>query len=166
MGTGPSQLTLLIKRSLSRKSILVFIQRQFVLFPFEIAFSLYSLYMGVSGLVGGGSTSGSLFAEALGQWSIPFNLLYAVSGLAIYTGLVTLRRNVEAFGLITLATSLIIRSIVLVWCSCGDRVAWGQVVNVHVLNGVFLVACVARIVSLLEKRYIEVSEAPVRVVVR
>lgn len=166
MGKWLPQLTVLIRRPLSHRFWANFIQRQFVLFPFEIAFSLYSLYMGVSGLVGFGSTSGSLFVEVLGRWSIPFNLLYAISGLAIYFGLVTLRRNVEAFGLVTLTTSLIIRSIVLLWCSCGDRIVWGQVVNVHVLNILFLVACVSRIVSLLEKRYIEVSDIPIRVAIR
>jgi hypothetical protein len=159
MGTGPPQPPSPVRRPLFRKFWVVLV-------PFEIAFSLYSLYMGISGLLGFGSVSSSLFVEVLGRWSIPFNLLYAVSGLAIYTGLVTLRRNVEAFGLITLATSLIIRSIVLLWCSCGDRVVLGQVVNVHVLNLVFLVACVARIVSLLEKRYIEVSETPIKVRIR
>lgn len=148
-----------------KKVWIIAFQRQFLMFPFEVAFALYSVYMGVSGLVGLGSTSGTLFVRAIGNWSVPFNIMYAVAGVAIYLGLVLLRRNVEAFGLVILATSLVIRSLVIAWCNCGDGRVWGQL-NVHVLHALFLVACASRLVSLIEKRYIALSEDQVKVKVR
>lgn len=114
--------------------------------PFELALGFVSLWSGAISFFGV-----TLSAQTLNQTLHPlmvstFNLLYLLSGVFIIAGVGWGYRNLEASGVILLATALIVRAI---------AVLIGAGVNpltlTAALQGVaFSFACVVRLVSLMK----------------
>ena len=125
------------------------IRRQVILFPFEVVVALWCAYSGAIGVLGIGPAA-DVFYRALGSISVPFNVGYAVAGISMYLGVSFTRRNVEAFGLILVISSLAIRTIALMWAVGSDS----TLINQYVLNGLFFLAATARLISLWRHYYV------------
>lgn len=73
------------------------------------------------------------------------NVIYLLAGFGIFLGLGLRRGDIEAFGLIILTTTLIIRTLMLGFLFGIDPV----VINAYVLNLVFVASCIVRIKIIL-----------------
>lgn len=114
--------------------------------PFETMFAFFCIYAGLARLFDFGVTVGP-FQRALGsKAAIVLNVILVVSGLGIYVGRGIGRGDVEASGLILLATSLIITTIVNGWLFGLNP----MVINSYVLNGAFVFSCVIRLVKIFK----------------
>lgn len=116
--------------------------------PFEFAIGLVSLWTGAISFFGI-----TLGAQTLNQTLPPlmvatFNLTYFISGLFVVAGLGWRYRNIEASGVILLATALVIRSLAVV-VSAGLT---PLTLTVLVQAAAFTAACLIRLVTLLKHR--------------
>lgn len=125
------------------------LRRQFVLFPFNIAIALWCAYSGVTGILTAGPVADT-FYQVLGKFSVPFNVGLTLAGLAMYFGLALTRRNIEAFGLILIISSLAIRSTALLWAAGINP----MLLNQYVLNSLVVSAAIARLISLWRHYYV------------
>lgn len=133
----------------------IFMHRQFVLFPFEASTALFALYTGITGMLGLGLTS-DLFIRNIGtEWAFAFNLLYAFAGAAMYLGVVSMMRNIEAFGLVLMVTSVLIRLIALGWQGFPASDERWSIIHVQVMSALILMACAARLYLISRHRFIE-----------
>lgn len=125
------------------------LRRQVILFPFNIAVALWCVYSGVMGIFAVGPVADT-FYRVLGNFSVPFNVGFAIAGLSMYFGVALTRRNLEAFGLILIISSLAIRSTALLWAAGIDPV----LLNQYVLNSLVVSAAIARLISLWKHYYV------------
>lgn len=114
--------------------------------PFEFAVAVVSVWTGAISFFGI-----TLGAQTLNQ-TLPiaavatFNLIYFVSGLFIIIGLGRAYRNIEASGLILLATALVVRSIAVIIGAGITPIALTAVFQAVV----FVIACMARLFAVLK----------------
>lgn len=124
-----------------------FFKRQSIV-PFEVTFAVFSIYSGLAGLLNFGVVNAA-FQQALGyRLSFVFNLAYFIAGLALYIGTGANLTHIEAFGLIFLITSLVVRSIVVF----NELGLSAPVLGTHIFATVFVVACVVRFHSIRKGR--------------
>lgn len=103
--------------------------------------AFFCIYAGTVAIINFGVTVTPLAAALGPKIAILFNGLFIVSGLAIYFGMGLRKANLEAFGLVLLATSLAVRTVVSTWYFGMNPMA----INGYVLNGAFAVSCVVRL---------------------
>lgn len=102
------------------------------------------MYAGAAAILSYGTTVGPL-SRALGPAiATIFNVAFVVAGLGMYFGLGLKRGNVEAFGLILLAASLAVRSIINGWLFGVSP----QAINGYVLNAAFVFSCAIRLLTI------------------
>lgn len=124
-----------------------FFKRQSVV-PFQVGLSVICVYSGIAGFLRFGLVNG-IFTEVLGQTlANTFNTAYLTSGLAIFFGIGLNRRNIEAFGVIILAMSLIVRSIVIHHHAGFSP----DVVNNYAFASAFVTSCAVRLWSLIKRQ--------------
>jgi hypothetical protein len=105
------------------------------------------VYAGLTGILDFGITS-KIFQDVVGNTvAFVFNIGYIVAGLSVYFGIGTCQRNIEAFGLIALITSALIRTV-----SIGYVAGFNPVIfNSYVFSLVFIIACIVRLHHILNK---------------
>lgn len=77
--------------------------------PFETAFALMSIWSGLAGLFDWSLQSKTFNVSVNADLAMGFNVVYIVAGVSIFCGLGWAYRNLEAFGLILLFMSLVVR---------------------------------------------------------
>jgi hypothetical protein len=130
-----------------RQSIHNFFYSQMVV-PFETCFAFFCVYSGIAALLNFGiiaDTFQSVIGEHLAAF---FNIGFVFSGLALYFGVGLRRRDLEMCGLITIATSLVVRSIAIVWLLGFNPL----IINTYISNFAFILACVIRGMTLYKYR--------------
>ncbi len=116
-----------------------FFKRQSVV-PFETMFAFYCIYSGVAGLFNFGITN-DIFKIVLGSLIANiFNVGYILAGAGMYFGIGSKRGDLEGFGLIAIATSVMIRMLAVGWMQGFSPV----VVNLYAFSIAFLTACAVR----------------------
>lgn len=124
-----------------------FFKRQVIL-PFETCFAFFCVYSGIAGIVSFGPVNDA-FRQVLGhKKSIIFNVGFLVAGLALYFGLGLAKRNIEAFGLITIIMSLLVR-VIAVFSIAGIS---SSLFNNYVYAFAFIFACIIRARSLFTRK--------------
>jgi hypothetical protein len=121
------------------KSILAILARLSVV-PFESAIAVLVMYSGAVGLLRFGANSDPLTLQLpalLLTWTLG---LYLVAGFALFLGVGLPHRGLEAFGLVVVGASLLIRTAALVTLVG----LTAPVFNAIVTNAVFLLACLVR----------------------
>lgn len=107
------------------------------------------MYGGISGLFKLGIVNDQ-FTTVLGNTlSGIFNLGYLMAGLALGFGIGLKKKEIEFFGLATIATSLLIRMVVIAWLSGFDS----GIINLYIVNGVFIIACLLRIYAVFNYEF-------------
>ena len=97
-----------------------------------------------------------MLAQVVGaKIAMMFNVLYLMAGLAMFFGLGLMRGNLEAFGLILVPPSLIIRVIATGWVQ--GFTLNPAIINGYVLNAAFIFACVVRLMVLLRAQRVLVA---------
>ncbi len=130
--------------------------RSVALAPFELAYGFIAVWAGVSGIFDW-TTIARVFNQGLPAWlSTLVNLFYTIAGLAIIGGILHQLRQLEAFGLTVLLSSLIIRAGFL-WYAIGIT----ALTNGVILNAlIFGTAAAVRLWVLLTSRVITIIEPP------
>lgn len=118
------------------------------LFPFDTMVGFFFVYIGIFGLIyillGKAVTS----IIALGyKTTIAINAGYLVAGLAMFFGIGLNKYNIQAFGLVTVATSLAIRAILTGWVV---GISNPLIINIIVLNGILILSCIVRLINIIE----------------
>lgn len=122
-----------------------FFKRQSVI-PFEVVWGFYVMYAGAVLTLNYGVTISPL-SIALGTTiAMIFNIVFFVSGAGIFFGVGWRKGNVEAFGVILLATSLLVRTIAAIWFFGITP----MMVNGIVLNGGFIIASIVRLQTIFK----------------
>jgi hypothetical protein len=116
-----------------------FFRRQSVV-PFETMFAFYCMYSGIAGLLNFGVTN-DIFKTVLGSIIANiFNVGYILAGAGMYFGIGVKRGDIEGFGLIAIATSVLIRMVAVGWVGGFSP----TVVNLYAFSIAFLAACAVR----------------------
>jgi hypothetical protein len=126
-----------------------FLRRQSVL-PFESLIAFLAVVSGGLALLNvGGLSADALSAELHVGWLVTLvQTLYLVSGLALFIGLGLGRRDLEAFGLVTLAAVEVIRSVGL-YAFVGFEIL---VAVSYVFNAAIVLTCAVRLHTLTKGR--------------
>jgi len=124
--------------------------------PFETATAVLAMWTGAISFFGVTLTASVVNTLLPEQLVILFNLLYVLSGAFMVAGLGWNYRNLEATGIIFLATSLLIRLIVL-FVAAGFQLV---ILTALLQNLAFLIACGTRLVFLLKRRSLAIVEVP------
>jgi hypothetical protein len=119
--------------------------------PFQACFAFFCIYSGIAGLLTFGVAS-DVLREVLGfVLSVIFNVVYIVAGVSLYFGLGLNNRNLEAFGLILIFTSLFVRSLTIFYLVGFDP----AIFSTYVYSIAFMIACVVRFSNLLKGKYLK-----------
>lgn len=112
--------------------------------PFKIALALFAIYSGISGLLNFGSSNEVFYYSVWYPWA--YNILFVASGLVVMTGVLMIKTNIEAAGLLLVVTSLTIRlSVILL------SVGWkSEVHNMLAICIIFGAAALIRIYSIFD----------------
>lgn len=121
----------------------VFLTRLSVV-PFESAIALSAVWAGTASLFGISGSGAAFNATLPHPLVVLFNIMYIVSGVVTVLGLGFGYRNLEGFGLVTLATSLAIRLIALAVISGVQP----DTITAIVQAMIFIPASLVRLVSL------------------
>lgn len=126
------------------KKTRIFFKRQSIV-PFETMFGFFCMYGGVAGIFAWGITN-DIFKRTVGdRWSFILNIAYLLAGSGMYLGIGLNRKDVESIGLITVASSLLIRSFVM-----AVKVGMNPMLfNSYILTAAFIFACLTRCYKLL-----------------
>lgn len=124
-----------------------FFRRQSVV-PFQVGLSVICVYSGIAGFLRFGMVNG-IFNQVLGPlFANIFHATYLVSGVAIFFGIGLNRRNIEAFGVIILTMTLVVRSIVI-----HSHAGFSpDVVNNYAFAACFIASCGVRLWSLVTRQ--------------
>lgn len=129
--------------------------------PFEFALGIVSLWTGAISFFGVTLGAQTLNATLPTVMVGTFNLVYFISGLFIIAGLGWGYRNIEASGVILLATALIVRAIAVVVGAGLNPLTMTAVIQAVA----FTVACLVRLVTILKNRVMvlatEITEPPI-----
>lgn len=123
--------------------------------PFETMIGFACIYGGIASLLDFGIIN-SIFRYVLGfKITILFNSLYIIAGIGMFFGIGLNKHNMEAFGLITVATSITIRTI-----ATGYIVGFNPlIINTYVLNAAIVLACTVRLITVIKYHRIINAEA-------
>lgn len=114
------------------------------LVPFETMFGFYCAYSGLAGLLNFGIVSNAFNSATGYKTSTIFNIVYLLAGIGMYIGVGLKRINIEAFGLITVITSIIIRTITASWVFGINPV----IINSYIFNTAIIFACIIRLITI------------------
>ena len=139
-----------------------FFDRQSVV-PFETLFGFYCMYGGIVGTLSYGNNN-DLFRRTLGdRFSFILNVAYFLAGSGMFFGIGLNRKDVESVGLITVASSLLIRTIVM----SAKLGLSPSMINANILTMAFIVACLVRCIKLLRGNIlIEITDTANKTIVR
>lgn len=116
------------------------------LHAFETMFGFFCIYGGATGMLKFGIVN-TAYSHAFSEtFLLVVNIIYLLAGFGISFGIGLRRGDVEAFGLIILTTTLIIRTLMLGFLFGIDPV----VINAYVLNLIFAASCIVRIKIILD----------------
>lgn len=127
------------------KFILRFYQNQRIA-PFEAMFGFICIYAGLAGIFNFGIINNIFSGLLSGTLLLLLNLIYLLSGITIFWGLGLRKGNIEAFGLILLATTLLIRTILFGWLLGLNPI----IVNAYISNMAFIFGCLVRIITIVK----------------
>lgn len=117
-----------------------FLKQQSIV-PFETTLAFFFIYAAIASLAGFGVTATPL-SKVLGYWiTMVFNVVYLFAGLGMYFGIGLRWGNIEAFGLILLITSIVVRLIAATWILGINP----MVINGYILNAAFIFSCLIRL---------------------
>lgn len=134
-----------------------FFRRQLVV-PFETSFAVFCVYTGVTGAIPYGLVS-RVFEQALGRkLSLAFCAVHVAAGVALYFGIGLNRRNTEAFGLILIIGSLLIRTLA-VFAQTGIN---PSIAGIYTYSLLFTISATIRLYSLITGITI-VETRPIRI---
>lgn len=120
--------------------------------PFETVFGFFCAYGGLAGLFKFGIVLTAYSQAISGKFLVISNTLYLISGLAIFIGLGIRRGDIEAFGLILLATVLVVRTLIFSFVFGLNPV----IVNSYILNAAFIFSSIIRLKTIIKNnRFIE-----------
>jgi hypothetical protein len=116
--------------------------------PFETLIGALVVYAGVAGFLRGSADPLDL---VLPHWEVlVFQVAYVVAGLQMLGGLAFAKSNMEAAGLILLATGEVIRFIAIV-----DAIGLNERVGeLLILYGLIVAACLVRVIALFRHQVI------------
>lgn len=121
-----------------------------VISPFEAMFGFICIYAGLAGVFNFGIIN-NIFTDLLDiKFLLLFNIIYFLSGLGIFLGIAFKKGNLEAFGLISLATTLIIRTIIFGWLLGLNPI----IVNAYIFNAAFALGCLIRLIAIFKNNQI------------
>lgn len=116
--------------------------------PFETMFGFFCIFAGITTLLNFGIITNPLntaFITYLGYKTHLFlSVIYLLSGLSIFFGIGFRKGNIEAFGLITLITVIIARTIVLGFLLGINPI----IINTYVSNIAFVFASIIRLLTI------------------
>lgn len=116
--------------------------------PFETMLGFFFIYVGIFGIIYMAIGNTPTSVTTLGyKTTIVLNIAYSIAGLGMFIGIGLNKYNIEAFGLATIATSLFIRAFLTGWM-VGIRSP--LIVNIIVLNGIFVLSCITRLVNIIK----------------
>lgn len=121
-----------------------FFVRQSV-YPFEVMWAFVCMFLGLVAVLNYGVTTPPLNTALGATTAMIFNVIFFVAGAGMFFGIGFGKGNIEAFGLILLITSLLVRTIASGWFFGIDPMA----VNGYILNLGFVVACAVRLKTIL-----------------
>lgn len=125
------------------------------LLSFEALIGALAFVSGGLALLHYGGIGADVLSMALPGWlTTTSSALYLLAGAALIAGLVTGRRNVEAFGLVVIVASVVVRSIAL-FAVLGLS---SLVVTSYIFNTVVVWACIERLLIILRGAVILLSE--------
>lgn len=115
------------------------------------------MYSGIAGFFQFGVVS-SIFTTVLGTTiANGFNAAYTISGVAMSLGIGLALRNLEAFGVIILVMSLLIRTVVV-----HQHAGFSpDVVNSYVFSLAYSIACMVRLRALIKQQVLVETTAEV-----
>lgn len=114
--------------------------------PFEAMLGFICIYSGLAGIFNFGIVNNA-FNELLNHdLLLVLNSIYLISGLAMFFGLGFNKANIEALGIILLATTLIVRIIISIWLLGISPI----VINGYVFNFAFIFACIVRLITIVD----------------
>lgn len=111
------------------------------LVPFETMFGFYCAYSGLAGLLNFGIVNNTFNSVAGFRTATIFNIIYLLAGLGMYIGTGFKKVNIEAFGLITVITSILIRTITTSWLLGVNPI----IINSYIFNMSIIFACFIRL---------------------
>lgn len=116
--------------------------RNIKVMPFEAMFGFICIYAGLAGIFNFGIVN-NIFSSLLDvKLLLIFNILYLFSGIGIFFGVGLKKGNLEAFGLIILAATFLVRTLIFSWHLGLNPI----IVNAYISNCAFIMACSIRIV--------------------
>lgn len=114
--------------------------------PFEALIGALAFVSGGLALLHYGGIGADVLTRALPAWlTTTSSALYLLSGASLIGGLFTGHRNVEAFGLIVIVASVIVRSIAL-FAVLGLS---SLVITSYIFNAIVVWACAERLVTII-----------------
>jgi hypothetical protein len=119
--------------------------KRLIVVPFECAIGFVCVWSGFLALFKIGVVADPL-KEILGPFSILFNVIYLVSGIMLYIGIALNKRMTEAFGLILIAMSLVVRLIVALYVIRLDE----RMINNYAFSVSVIIACGIRFYTLFK----------------
>jgi hypothetical protein len=113
---------------------------RFATVPFEAMIAALAAYSGGVGLLRFGANTDPLSLSLPLALVTMFQAGYLIAGLAMLVGLGTGRRNFEALGLVVVASSVLIRTVALVWVVGFTA----PIINAMISSALVVLACVLR----------------------
>jgi hypothetical protein len=121
-----------------------FFERQAIV-PFETMLAFFFIYAAIAAMINFGITVSPLVKVVGPKIGIVFYSIYLLAGLGMYFGVGLRRADVEGFGLILIATFLVVVTIANSWVFGVNP----MVINSYVLNAAFVFSCVIRLRTIL-----------------
>lgn len=137
--------------------ILTFIKNFYVaqkIRPFESMIGFFCIFAGIITILDFGiihTPITELFIAFIGaKLYLILNIVYILSGVGVFFGVGLRRGNIEAFGLATLVTTIVIRTILF-----GLLIGFNPLIfNTYVLNVGFIFACIVRLMTIIRNNKI------------
>lgn len=122
-------------------------------FPFQASIAGLAVLTGATGLLHIGTSTSALQALMPNYLVDILNALYLTSGLAMLSGQALPRRDIEGFGLVVLASSVLVRGAALVLLAGVTE----EVITIYVFYLMILWACAVRLRQLILARDVAVA---------
>lgn len=128
-----------------KQRVKAFFRRQGVV-PFETTIAFFFMYAAIAAMVGFGVVASPLTRTLGAKWAMVFNVAYFIAGLSMFVGIGIRHGNIEAAGLILVIASLAVRTVATGWLVGINPL----IINSYVSSGVFIFACVIRIIAIIK----------------
>jgi hypothetical protein len=116
--------------------------------PFETMLGFFLIYAGTFGVIYTISGKAVASITTLGyKTTVILNISYLIAGLGMFFGIGLNKYNIEAFGLATVATSLLVRAILTAWIV---GIHSPLIMNIIVLNSIFILSCTVRLINIIK----------------